>query len=87
MERHLPVRTVYYRGREAVKVIAAGKPLNAVKNCVGYMRTNRYEATHAEVYSTDNGDLYGVIKRSVTGNCQIVYEGPMTKAELRELGL
>lgn len=82
MERHLPVRTVYYRGREVVRIIAAGSPLNAVKNCVGYMRTNRYEATHAEVYSTENGKLYGVVKTDIHGNCKIMYEHKPTKKEL-----
>lgn len=81
-ERHLPVRTVYYRGRDVVKTIAAGKQLNAVKNCVGYMRTNKYEATHAEVYDTDNGKLYGVVKRDVKGNCHVLYEHKPSKAEL-----
>lgn len=82
-ERHLPVRTVYYHRREVVKIIAAGSPLNAVKNCVGYMRTNRFEATHAEVYSTENGKLYGVVKRDLDGNCRILYEHKPTKEELQ----
>lgn len=86
-ERILPVRTVYYRGREVVKTIAAGKPLYAVRNCVYWMRVNKYEATHAEVYSTDNGDLYGVIKRDVHGNTHILYEAPIGKKELRALGV
>lgn len=82
MERNLPVRTVYYRGKEVVKVIAAARPINAVRNCVGYMRLNRYEATHAEVYSTDNGKLYGVVKMDVKGNCHILYEHKVSKAEV-----
>jgi len=84
-ERELPVRTVYYRGRDVVKVIAAGKPLYAVRNCVYWMRVNKFEATHAEVYSTDNGKLYGVVKRDVHGNTHCLYEAPMSKAELAAL--
>lgn len=87
MERELPVRTVYYRGREVVKNIASGKSLYAVRNCVYWMRLNKYEATHAEVYDTDNGKLYGVVKRDMNGNCRIIYEHKVTKAELVILGV
>jgi hypothetical protein len=79
-ERH--VRTVYYRGKEVVKEIASRWPLNAVKNCVGYMRKNTYEATVAEVYSTTHGRLYAVLKRDVDGNMRILYEYKPTKQEL-----
>ena len=45
------------------------------------MRLNKYEATHAEVYDTNNGKLYGVVKVDVNGNCRILYEHKVTKAE------
>lgn len=80
-----PVRTVYYRGREVVRNIASGRPLRAVQNCVGYMRRNWYEATHAEVYSTVSGKLYGVVKTDTHGNTHILYEHAATKDE-REHG-
>lgn len=86
--RHLPVRTVYYHLRDVVKTIAAGSPLNAVKNCVGYMRTNKYGATHAEVYNTDNGRLYGVITNKMTAGgklrTNIEYEHKPSKEELAQ---
>lgn len=81
-KRELPVRTVFYRGREFVRKIAAGKPLKATMNAVGHMRRNTYEATTAEVYGTDNGKLYAVIKRDVHGNTHILYQAKLTKEEL-----
>lgn len=87
-ERHLPVRTVYYNRKEVVKTIAAGSSINAVKNCVGYMRTNKYDATHAEVYDTSNGKLYGVVvNKLIRGKHQTVveYEYEATKAEKKEM--
>jgi hypothetical protein len=79
--RELPVRTVFYRGREVVRTIAAGKSLNAVANCTRHMRKNTYEATHAEVYNTANGKLYAVMKRDVHGNLHILFEAPPTKED------
>jgi hypothetical protein len=75
------IRTDYYREKELVRRIASSWPINAVKNCVGYMRLNTYEATHAEVYSEKNGDLYAVIRNDVHGNTHIVYENPVTEQE------
>lgn len=86
-ERILPVRTVYYNRKEVVKTIAAGSPINAVKNCVGYMRTNKYDATHAEVYNTANGHLYGVVvNKLINGKHQTVieYEHKPSRAELEQ---
>lgn len=82
MARILPVRTVFYRGKDVVKKIASGNPLNAVSNCTRHMRKNTYEATHAEVYSTDNGKLHSVLKRDMRGNLHILYEAPPNRQEL-----
>jgi hypothetical protein len=81
-EPRLPVRTVYYRDREAVRVIASGKPINAVANCIRAMRINKYEATSAEVYSTENGKLYAVIRNYLDRKeTRILYEFKPTKDE------
>jgi hypothetical protein len=77
-----PVRTVYYHLREAVKITASGKPLNAAANCLRYLRKNTYEATHAEVYSTTTGKLYAVMKRDMHGNVHTLFENKPTKEEL-----
>lgn len=85
MQRELPVRTVYYRGREIVRKVAAGKPINAVANCIRAMRINKYEATSAEVYSTENGKLYAVVRNYIERNeTRILYEFKPTKAERNE---
>lgn len=78
----LPVLTVYYRVNSVVKTNRSGRPLNAVKNCVGHMRTNQYEATHAEVYHSENGRLYGVVRRDVEGNLKVLYEHKFRKNEI-----
>lgn len=87
-KRELNVRTVYYRGKEVVKTIAAGKEINAVRNCVGWMRVNRYESTHAEIYGTKNGTLYGVVvNKLVNGKLRtnIEYEYSSTRDIKRDL--
>lgn len=76
------VRTVYYRAKEVVKTTASTYEINAVKNCVGWMRINRYEATHAEVYGTTNGKLYGVVTNKLVNGklrTQIEYEHKASK--------
>lgn len=87
--RELLVRTVYYRGKEVVRTIASGKEINAVKNAVGWMRANRYEATHAEVYGVTNGKLYGVVVNKMTNGgklrTQIEYEHNSPAAIKRDL--
>jgi hypothetical protein len=57
-----PVMSVYYRGEVVVKVTHSAYPNNAVCNAIRHMQTNEYDATHAEVYSGDTGNLYAVIK-------------------------
>lgn len=86
--RELNVRTVYYRRKEVVRTIASGKDINAVKNCVGWMRVNRYEATHAEVYGVSNGTLYAVIVNTLVNGklrTRIEYEHNEAKAIKRDL--
>lgn len=82
-KRELNVRTVYYRHREVVRTIPSGAEINAVKNAVGWMRVNRYEATHCEVYGVKNGKLYGVIVNSLVNGklrTRIEYEHSETRA-------
>jgi hypothetical protein len=81
-QRELPVRTVFYRGRDYIRKIAAGNPINAVGNAVKHMRRNTYEATVAEVYGTDNGKLYAVIQNDVHGNTHILYQAKLRREEL-----
>lgn len=78
----LPVRTVFYRGKEHVRTIASGTPLRATANAVIHMRRNKYEATTAEVYGEENGKLYAVLRSDVRGNTHIVYQAKLTDDEL-----
>jgi hypothetical protein len=84
-QRKLPVKTVYYRGTgeraEAVKTIRSGKALRAMQNAFGYMRQNVYEADVAEVYHSDHGKLYGVLRRTVEGQVKPLFEEPLKKGE------
>lgn len=77
-----PIRTVYYHRNDVVKIIASGRSLHASARCVIYLRRNTYEATHAEVYSTETGKLYAVVKRDMNGNVHTLFEHKPTKEEL-----
>lgn len=80
-KRTLPLRTVYYRGKETVKKNRAGAPIRAVSRCTEHMRRNDYEATHAEVYDTRTGKLHAVMKNDVKGNTHILYQAPYKPSE------
>lgn len=77
----LPVKSVFRRGKEVVRVNSAGTGTNAVPLCVKHMRANDYEATVAEVHNERNGRLYAVVKRDVQGNVHILYEQKYREGE------
>jgi hypothetical protein len=70
----LPIKTVYYLGRKVVRTNRSGKPLPACGNCLQYLRSNKYEATHAEVYDMFTGKLYSVQKLDVHGNVHTLFQ-------------
>lgn len=72
--RTMSVQSVYYRGREVVKTNRSYHAENAAVNCHKHMRSNRYAATHAEVFDERDGVLHAVIKRTVEGNVHILYK-------------
>jgi len=83
-ERHLPVLTVYYvdrRAREVAKNTRAGSELRGMELCLRHMRRNDYGAALAEVYNTDTGELYGVMKRTVDGQVHPIFQKPLKKGE------
>jgi hypothetical protein len=80
-KRTLPVLTVFYHGKKVVKRIRSAYPLNAASNLVPHMRRNSYGADTAEVYSTANGKLYAVMRRSVDGNLRTVFEAEYKPSE------
>lgn len=79
--RILPVKTVYYNGKDAVKITRAGQPLRAMELALRHMRRNEYGATLAEVYHNENGKLYGVMKRTVDAQVHPVFQAPLKKGE------
>ena len=83
--RELPVRTVFYadhNARNYIRKIASGRPRKAVQYAVWHMRKNAFGEMLAEVYGTDNGKLYAVVKNDVHGNTHILYEAKLKKEEL-----
>lgn len=77
----LPIKAIYRRGKEVVKINSAGTGTNAVPRCVMHMRANDYAATVAEVHNERNGKLYAVVKRTVDGNVHILYENKYREGE------
>ena len=68
MAHTYPIRTVFYRGNEAVKTNHAMWANNAVPNAVRHMQINQYDATHCEVYDSVSGELHAVIKAHIGSN-------------------
>lgn len=70
-----PVITVYYFGKNVVRINRAKYPNNAVYLCVNHMQLNDYDASVAEVY--DDKTLHAVIKNVRKGGLltmQILYK-------------
>jgi hypothetical protein len=76
------IRTDFYRRLEIVKVNRGRWPLNGAKQVFEHLRTNKYEATHAEVYNEGNGKLYAVLKRDMDGNVRTLFESKYKPSEL-----
>lgn len=71
--KHFSIRTDYYFGGKIVKVTRSLHANSASKNCFDHMQTNDYEATVAEVYDEDTGELHAVIRRRVGGEADPVH--------------
>ena len=75
------IRTDYsFRGK-LLKTTRSLYANNAVPNCVNHMQFNHYEASVAEVYDENTGDVHAVITRNIHGKMVIVL-----KREIREDG-
>lgn len=74
MANQRPIRTVFYRGKQEVRVNYSTWANNAVPNAVRHMQTNEYDATHCEVFDSVNGELHSVIKRRITGDIEILFK-------------
>lgn len=78
------IRTVYYfkkggRGGEkgVAKINRALHAKSAVLHCIEHMQNNKYEAVAAEVFNEDDGTLYAVVRRTMTG-IEILYNSMST---------
>jgi hypothetical protein len=41
---------------------------------VHWLQINEYEATHAEVFDSANGELHAVVKRHLNGDIEILFK-------------
>lgn len=75
------IKTVFYNGKQIVKVNHSAHAVNAVPRSVYHMQLNRYNARTAEVFDKVDGTLHAVISRSIKGNINIVFKREM-KADM-----
>lgn len=80
------IRTKYYRNNkyaEPVKVNSSGNTNQAVATCIYYMQVDFYDASVAEVYDDESGQLHAQIRRKMNGNIEIVYKRDSRQYEAR----
>ncbi len=68
------IKTVYFQGKNVVKITKAARANSAVPRCVSHMQLDHYAATVAEVFDELSGTLHAVVTRSVKGNIKIVFK-------------
>ena len=57
-----PIQAIFYRGKKVVKINHSASPNNAVTNAFRHMQTNRYDAKYVEVFNSETGKLYAVLR-------------------------
>lgn len=77
------ILTVYSRYGNEVKRNRSVYLESACVNCFDHMSRNHYEASAAEVYDEETGELYLTIYLTVEGNIYSFY-GPGAKKKIRE---
>lgn len=70
--RAFNIKTVYYRGKSAVKTTRSKWANSASKNAFGHMQTNQYDATHCEVFDESTGELHAVITAKLKGGKHMI---------------
>lgn len=76
------IRSDYYFNSNLIKTNRGRWPLNAAKTVFGNLRSNKYEATHAEVYNEATGKLYAVLRRTMEGNVKPLFQKPFKASEM-----
>lgn len=80
------IKTKFYRGKryhDPVQVNSSSDANWAVAKCVAHMQVNHYQATSAEVYDDNTGELHAIVTRSINGRIQIEYRRDPQKYETR----
>lgn len=62
-----PVQAIFYRGSEIVRTNNSSYPNNAVVNAIRHMQVNQYNADVCEVFNSETGKLYAVVKWTMVG--------------------
>ena len=69
-----PVQAIFYNQNKAIRTNNSLYPNNAVCNALRHMQINQYDASHVEVFNTETGKLYAVIKWTRVGTqLSIIY--------------
>jgi hypothetical protein len=68
------ITTSFYRRKELVHTNWAVHANRAVLRCVHWLQVNAYEATHAEIFDSGNGELHAVIKRHMNSDIEILFK-------------
>ena len=68
-----PIVSQYLYDHKEKKITRAKYASRAVPNAVMHMQFNDYDALVCQVTDESTGELYAVIKRSVKGNINILY--------------
>lgn len=66
--------TIYYFGRQEMKINRGASPDTAILNCIKHLQRNDYSARLAQISDSETGKLYAVIKRNITGRITIHYQ-------------
>ena len=80
------IKTKYCQGKryhDPIQVNSASDANWAVAKCVAHMQINHYEATSAEVYDDNTGELHAIVTRSINGQIRIDYRRDPIKFETR----
>lgn len=62
-----PVQAVFYKSGKAVRINHSACHNNAVVNAIRHMQINQYNAGLCEVFNSETGKLYAVIKWTKVG--------------------
>ena len=74
LKRGRTIQTVYYLGKNPVKITRSTYSFSAVPRCIAHMQINQYGANIAEVFDLHDGKLHAVIRRLISGEIRIIFK-------------